>query len=167
MLQLSRSVGSYCFSLCDLFFITGFSFLSLYRTECACLWKLIFISMISLATIQLQSATLPGGNGLRHNIAHPQYSPTKTLVQHLNVIQHIVRDLKFDISYFEAIFTDCRQSTNHSLSQCWPRSMSPYGITRPQRVNLSLHIISPHGNGAEVVIVEILPHRRQCPPCLV
>ena len=29
----------------------------------------------------------------------------------------------------------CRQAKNHYLSQCWPRSMSPYGITRPQRVN--------------------------------
>ena len=26
----------------------------------------------------------------------------------------------------------CRQATNHYLSQCWPRSLSPYGITRPQ-----------------------------------
>ena len=26
----------------------------------------------------------------------------------------------------------CRQATSHYLSQCWPRSLSPYGITRPQ-----------------------------------
>ena len=26
----------------------------------------------------------------------------------------------------------CRQETNHYLSQCWPRFMSPYGIIRPQ-----------------------------------
>ena len=26
----------------------------------------------------------------------------------------------------------CRQATSHYLSQCWPRSMSPNGITRPQ-----------------------------------
>ena len=29
----------------------------------------------------------------------------------------------------------CRQATSHYLSQCWPRSQSPYGITRPQWVN--------------------------------
>ena len=29
----------------------------------------------------------------------------------------------------------CRQATSHYLSQCWPRSMLPYGITRPQWVN--------------------------------
>ena len=31
----------------------------------------------------------------------------------------------------------CCQPTSHYLSQCWPRSMSPYGITRPQWVNSS------------------------------
>ena len=29
----------------------------------------------------------------------------------------------------------CRQATSHYLSQCWPRSLSSYGITRPQWVN--------------------------------
>ena len=29
----------------------------------------------------------------------------------------------------------CHQAPNHYLSQCWPRSVSPYGITRPQGVN--------------------------------
>ena len=28
----------------------------------------------------------------------------------------------------------CRQATSHYLSQCWPRSMSPYGVTRLQWV---------------------------------
>ena len=29
----------------------------------------------------------------------------------------------------------CRQATSHYLSQCWPRSVSPYGVTRAQWVN--------------------------------
>ena len=28
----------------------------------------------------------------------------------------------------------CSQATSHYLSQCWPSSMSPYGVTRPQWV---------------------------------
>ena len=28
----------------------------------------------------------------------------------------------------------CHQATSHYLSQCWPRYLSPYGITRPQWV---------------------------------
>ena len=30
----------------------------------------------------------------------------------------------------------CREATSHYLNPCWPRSMSPYGVTRPQWVNL-------------------------------
>ena len=32
----------------------------------------------------------------------------------------------------------CRQATSHYLSQCCPRSQSPYGVTRPQWVNFGL-----------------------------
>ena len=42
----------------------------------------------------------------------------------------------------------CRQATSHYLSQCWPRSLLPYGVTRPQWVNT----LGPRHNG------------RQCPP---
>ena len=28
------------------------------------------------------------------------------------------------------------QATSHYLSQCWPRSLSPYGVTRPQWVKM-------------------------------
>ena len=34
------------------------------------------------------------------------------------------------------VITWCLQRTSHYLSQCWPRSMSPYGITVPQWVNI-------------------------------
>ena len=30
----------------------------------------------------------------------------------------------------------CRQATSHYLSQCWPRPLSPYGITRPECDNI-------------------------------
>ena len=33
----------------------------------------------------------------------------------------------------------CRQETSHYLNQCWPRSPMPYGITRPQWVDLQPH----------------------------
>ena len=35
----------------------------------------------------------------------------------------------------------CHQATSHYLSQCWPRSLSPYGITRPQ-CNTLLHVVA-------------------------
>ena len=30
----------------------------------------------------------------------------------------------------------CRQATSHYLNQCWPRSPTPYGVTRPLWVNM-------------------------------
>ena len=47
-------------------------------------------------------------------------------------------DLTDDKSTLVQVMAWCRQATSHYLSQCWPRSMSQYGVTRPQWVNSSL-----------------------------
>ena len=39
-----------------------------------------------------------------------------------------------DKSTLVQVIAWCRQATSHYLSQCWPRSLSPYGVTRPQWV---------------------------------
>ena len=39
----------------------------------------------------------------------------------------------------------CRQTASHYLNQCWPISMSPYGVPRPQCANLmGSNIITSH-----------------------
>ena len=48
----------------------------------------------------------------------------------------------------------CRQATSHYLSQCWPKSLSPYGAARPQWVNLYV---------LETRIVKIKPNLRSIP----
>ena len=40
-----------------------------------------------------------------------------------------------DKSTLVQVMAWCREATSHYLNQCWPRSMLPYGITRPQWVN--------------------------------
>ena len=45
-----------------------------------------------------------------------------------------------DKSTLVQVMAWCRQATSHYLSQCWPRSMSPYGVTRPQWVIFSYNI---------------------------
>ena len=40
-----------------------------------------------------------------------------------------------DKSILVQVMAWCHQATSHYLSQYWPRSSSPYGITRPQWVN--------------------------------
>ena len=41
-----------------------------------------------------------------------------------------------DKSTLVQVMAWCRQATSHYQSQCWPRSVSPYNITRPQWVKL-------------------------------
>ena len=44
-------------------------------------------------------------------------------------------DFTDDKSILIQVMAWCRQATSHHLCQCWPRSMSPSGVTRPQWVN--------------------------------
>ena len=43
-------------------------------------------------------------------------------------------DFTNDQSTLVQVMAWCRQATSHYLSQCWPRSLSPYGVTRPRWV---------------------------------
>ena len=45
-------------------------------------------------------------------------------------------DLTDDKSPLVQVMAWCRQATSHYLSQWWPRYLLPYGITRPQWVDL-------------------------------
>ena len=45
-------------------------------------------------------------------------------------------DLTDDKSTLVQVMAWCRQATSHYLNQCWPRSLWPYGVTRPQWVNI-------------------------------
>ena len=56
-----------------------------------------------------------------------------------NALRWMSRDLTDDKSTLVQVMAWCCQATNHYLSQCWPRSMSPHGITRPQWVNSLRH----------------------------
>ena len=50
-------------------------------------------------------------------------------------------ELTDDKSTLVQVMAWCRQATSHYLSQCWPRSLSPYGVTRPQWVKQYLTAI--------------------------
>ena len=43
-------------------------------------------------------------------------------------------DLTTDKSTLNRVMAWCFQATSHYLSRCWPRSLSPYGVTGPQWV---------------------------------
>ena len=48
-------------------------------------------------------------------------------------------DFTDDESTLVQVMVWCRQAPSHYLRQCWPRSLSPYGVTRPEWVKLLLH----------------------------
>ena len=48
------------------------------------------------------------------------------------------QDLAYDKSTLVQVMVWCRQATSHYLSQLWPRSMSPNGVTRPKWVKYIL-----------------------------
>ena len=52
-----------------------------------------------------------------------------------DALRWMPRDLNDEKSTLVQVMASCRQATSHYLSQCWPSSMSPYGVARPQRVN--------------------------------
>ena len=57
-----------------------------------------------------------------------------TEVSHAIVFRWVSLDFTEDKSTLVQVMTWCHQATGHYLSQCWPRSVSPYNAIRPQWV---------------------------------
>ena len=53
-------------------------------------------------------------------------------------------DFTDDQSTLVQVMAWCHQAISHYLSQCWPRSLLPYGVTRPQWVNVLIYIHQQH-----------------------
>ena len=51
-----------------------------------------------------------------------------------NVLRWMSQNLTDNKSTLVQVMAWCRQATSHNLNQCWPRSPTPYGVTRPQCV---------------------------------
>ena len=52
-------------------------------------------------------------------------------------------DLTDDKSTLVQVMAWCHHATSHYLSQCWPRSMSPNSVTRPEWVKITCTSTSP------------------------
>ena len=63
------------------------------------------------------------------------------IIQNVNLVNRcevslrcMPQNLTDDKSTLVQVMAWCRQATSHHLNQCWPKYMSPYGVTRPQWV---------------------------------
>ena len=54
---------------------------------------------------------------------------------HDNALRWMPQYFTGDKSTLVQVMAWCRQATSHYLCQCQPRSLSPYGVTKPQCVN--------------------------------
>ena len=54
-----------------------------------------------------------------------------------NALRWMPRDLTDDKSTLVQVMAWCRQATSNYLNQCWPRSLLPNGVTRPQWVKMA------------------------------
>ena len=61
---------------------------------------------------------------------------------HDNALWWMPQDLTDDQSTLVQVMARCRQATSHYLSQCWPRSVASYGVTRPQWVKVYYRIVN-------------------------
>ena len=50
--------------------------------------------------------------------------------------QDLTDDINHDKSTLVQVMAWCHQAASHYLNQCWTRAPMPYGVTRPQWVNL-------------------------------
>ena len=70
-----------------------------------------------------------------------------------NALRRMTQDSTDDKSTLVQVMAWCRQATSHYLSQCWPGSVTPYDITRPQRVNCHCILHMPLSIAGQSTIV--------------
>ena len=66
---------------------------------------------------------------------------------HDNALRWLPQDLTDDKSTLVQVMAWCHQATSHYLSKCWLSSLSPYGVARPQWVNVSFNTLRPRQHG--------------------
>ena len=71
-------------------------------------------------------------------------------------------DFTDDQSTLVQVMAWCRQATSHYLSQCWPRSLLPYGVSRPQWLN-SLFPRDVAGSDTGLILGLRTANERRCP----
>ena len=91
----------------------------------------------NLQQMQLFNSLVPGR--LKWDISWVIFKPI-LVINGLGVSREIaLRWMSYDFTDHKSTLVQvmawCRQATSHDLSQCWPRFMLPYDVTRPQWVN--------------------------------
>ena len=89
------------------------------------------------ALVQIINSLAPGGfENIFQNVFFKLISWIDTLSNSCETaLRSMPQNPSDDKSTLVQVMAWCRQAASHYLSQCCPRSLSPYGVTRPQWVN--------------------------------
>ena len=71
------------------------------------------------------------------------------------VLRWMSLDLTDDMSTLVQVMVCCHQPTSHYLSQCWPGSVLPYGVTRPQWVKPNMPPENFYGSSEALYDIKI------------
>ena len=98
-------------------------------TMAMAIWPMVDTMMADLFPIK---SLVPGRSGCHFRIFSLVLSIDFSRSSNEYTLRWIPRDLTDDKSTLVRVMAWCRQSKRYYLSQCRPRSMLPYGVTRPQ-----------------------------------
>ena len=103
------------------------SIYNLQKFESRCGWRVNSLApgkfQFKFRSVMFKLTLVNGGWGISYEIA----------------LRWMPLDLTDDKLTLVQVMAWCRQATSHYLSQCWLRSMSPNGVTRPQWVKRDVH----------------------------
>ena len=93
-------------------------------------WNIVFVSKFTF------NSMVPGRTGCNLKlIIFKLMSRVGILsISYEIALKRMPQDFTDDKSIMVQVMAWCHQATSHYLSQCWPRSMLPYGVIRPQWV---------------------------------
>ena len=99
---------------------------------------------MSRSILQFNSLAPGGFENIFQNVFFKLISWIDTLSNSCETaLRSMLQNPSDDKSTLVQVMAWCRQAASHYLSQCCPRSLSPYGVTRPQWVNICSHISTP------------------------
>ena len=110
-----------------------------FRTLPPALFPFEFSIIVDLAHQCLFNSLAPGGfENIFQNVFFKLISWIDTLSNSCETaLRSMPQNPSDDKSTLVQVMAWCRQAASHYLSQCCPRSLSPYGVTRPQWVKWS------------------------------
>ena len=102
------------------------------------IWKHIYLNTEMEETVNSLPPGRYGSNftsGISEHILHIKFMSTSCQT----AVGWMSQNTFDDKSTLVQVMTWCHQAASYYLTQCSPRSMSPYSVTRPQWVNILLH----------------------------